>query len=99
DREILVDGLDARATRVGRRAEVRALSVKEDLPLVGLERARQGLDQGRLAGAVVAADRDDLVRIEVGIGLVQGHHLAEALVQAAGLEERSGAHARLRWVS
>jgi hypothetical protein len=35
------------------------LAVEEDLPLVGLVDAGEGLDQRRLAGAVVADEGDD----------------------------------------
>ena len=68
DGEVLVDGLDAGAARIARGAEVHALAVEPDLALVRLQRARERLDQRRLAGAVVADDREDLVGIQLQIG-------------------------------
>ena len=94
DREVLVDGLDPGAARVERGAEVHALAVQEDLALVRLERARQRLDQRRLAGAVVADDREDLAGVELEVGAVQGDDVAEALDEPARLEDRAPACSR-----
>src|SRR6185437_9306980 len=88
DREILVDGLDAGPARVERPAEVDGLPVEPDLALVWLQRARQRLDQRRLAGAVVADHGEDLPGQELEVGPVQRHDLAEALDEPACREHR-----------
>jgi hypothetical protein len=71
-----------------------------DLPVVGLRRARERLDQRRLPGAVVADDGEDLAREELEVRPVERNHVAVALHQPASLEDRLGAvHRRLRWRS
>jgi hypothetical protein len=50
--------------------------------------ARERLDQARLAGAVVADDREDLARVELEVRAVDGGHVAVALDQALGLQDR-----------
>src|SRR5207248_1049906 len=100
DGEVLVHGLDPDAAGVERRAEADVLAVDEDLALVRLERARERLDQRRLAGPVVADDGDDLAGVEVEIGARERDDLAAALDEPARLEDRRrSAHARLRCVS
>ncbi len=59
--EVLVDRLDAEVLGVARAADRGLLPVEQDLAGVGGERAGQDLDQGRLAGAVVAEQRHHLV--------------------------------------
>ena len=83
DREILVDRLDPGSSGLAWRVETHPVAVEADLSVVRLQRARQGLDQRRLAGAVVADDRDDLARVELEVGAVEGHDVPEALDQAA----------------
>src|SRR6185436_18641495 len=80
--------LDPGAPRVTRRAEMDQLAVEPDLAFVRLQRARQRLDQRRLAGAVVADDREDLAGVELEVGAVQRDDLAVALHQTARLEDR-----------
>jgi hypothetical protein len=53
-REVLVDRGDARLHRVARAGEVHRLAFEQDLARGRLVHARHGLDEGRLAGAVVA---------------------------------------------
>ena len=88
DGEVLVDGLDPGAPRVAWRAEVHALAVEADLPLVRLQCSRERLDQCRLAGAVVADDREDLARVELEVGPVQRDDVSVALDDPARLEDR-----------
>ena len=82
------------------RRKIDRLAVDPDLAGVGDHRARQALDQGRLAGAVVADDGQHLARVQVEVGAVEADDAAEGLDQAAGLDDRlasvgcSGGHAR-----
>ena len=60
--KILVDRLDAVSLCVAGIADVDPVPVDMDLPVVHLVGARQDLDEGRLAGAVVADDTHHLAR-------------------------------------
>ena len=95
DGEILVDGLDSGSPSVARGTEMHPLAVEADLALVRLERPRECLDQRRLAGAVVADDREDLVRVQLEVGPVQRHDVAVALDESARLEDRPGVLTRV----
>ena len=64
-REVLVHDLDAEVRRLARVVEVHDLAVELHLALVVGLHAGEALDQGRLAGAVVADERGDLA----GVGL------------------------------
>ncbi len=87
--EVLVDGLDAGVARLDRRAEVRpACRPAGPRPESGMTAPVEHLDQGRLAGAVVADDAEDLVRHEVEIGVVERDDAAIALDEVARLEDR-----------
>src|SRR4051794_24358428 len=100
DGEGLVDGLDPVATGVDRRLHLDGLTVHEDLALVGDDGAREALDQRRLAGAVVADDREDLARHQLEVGAAERGHVAVALDQTARFENRGGRHAftfRIHW--
>src|SRR5262249_1120501 len=67
-------------------------SVKEDFALVRMVGAGEDLDQGRLAGAVVADEGADLTRVERKVGAGQRFDVAEPAPDAARLEERRQAH-------
>ena len=67
-----------------------------DFPLVGRVDAGQHLDQGRLAGAVVAEERHDLTREQVDIDVLERVHATEGLRDAPKLHE-GRRHRRLRW--
>ena len=54
------------------------LAGEPDLAGVGRDRAAERLDQRRLAGAVVADDGEDLVGIEVEVGVVERDDAAVA---------------------
>ena len=88
EREILVDGLDAEPRRVARRVDLRLVALDEDRPGVGQVRPRDALDQRRLAGAVVADERHDLAGVHLEVDVRQRLHGAEALRDAAQLEDR-----------
>src|SRR5258708_8494054 len=61
--EVLVDDLDAFAARLDRLAEMHVLARDLDLAAARRKVAGDDLDQGRLAGAVVAHQPDDLPRL------------------------------------
>ena len=65
-------------------------AVQADLALIGHQGSGQHLDQGRLAGAVVADDAQYLVGLEVEIGVVEGDDAAESLDDIARLQDRLG---------
>src|SRR5205823_3660448 len=97
DGKILVHGLDPGPARVERRLEVHLLAVEAELALVRLQRAREHLDQRRLAGAVVADHGQHLARVEVEVGTRERRHVAEALDDRSGLQDwLEGAHPRDR---
>ena len=82
------------AARVARGADRHLLAVDQDLPRIGWVSAREGVDQGRLAGAVPADQRDDLARVQVDRHAVDGVDAAEGHPDVAQLDERHpfGAH-------
>ncbi len=69
--------------------------LEEDLALVDVQVAGQGLDEGRLAGPVVADESDDLPGAHVELGVVEGLDPPEAAAEVVCLEER--AHATASW--
>ena len=62
ERQILIDHLDARCTRVRRRAEGHRRSIDLDRAGIGNHGARQHLAQCRLSRAIVADQPEDLAR-------------------------------------
>ena len=87
-RQRLVDGLDAGVAGVLRAAEVHFLPVDEHLSGVGDQRPGHGLDQRRLAGAVVTDHRERLGRVQVHVDAVEPDDLAEGLDQPSGRQHR-----------
>ena len=69
-----------------RRGDV--FAAQADAARVGLERSGQLADQRRLAGAVRADDGMDFARVDVEVERIGGDQSAEALGQAAHLEQR-----------
>ena len=63
-------------------------AVEEDLALVGREDAVDHLDQGRLAGAVLAEQRVDLAGLDVEVDVVVGAHAGKGLADADELQPR-----------
>src|SRR3954454_7612271 len=63
--QVLVDDLDALSPRVDRLVEMDRAVVDPDLALGRREVAGDDLDQGRLAGAVVAHEADRLARLDL----------------------------------
>ena len=83
--QVLEDGLDAHVAGDARRAEVDLCPVEQDRAGVEGEVARQRLDQGGLAGAVVADQGDDLTGMDVEVGGVEGSDGTEASGQDRAL--------------
>ena len=93
--DLLVDGADAAALRFLRRGEIDRPTGEQDRTAVAAVGAGQHLDQGRLAGAVLADQRHDFARRDFERSWRQRLHALEALVDVAHGEERSG-HATSR---
>src|SRR6516225_9361847 len=70
EREVLVDGFDSRLARVDRGAKMHGLAGEPDLARVRDDRATESLDQRRFASAIVADHGEDLVGIEIEVGMV-----------------------------
>ena len=78
------DALGRRADGIAAR---QAVAEEADLTLVGDE-AHDGTQQGRLAGAVRAEDRDEFALSGGNIGAFQGLDMTVAGAQAADVEDR-----------
>ena len=79
EREILVDGFDAEARCIVRRADLHLAAFEKYLSCVGRVRPGDALDERRLAGSVVAAQRDYLAGIDVEVDIGQRLHGTEVL--------------------
>jgi hypothetical protein len=90
DVELLVHGGDAEAECRGRRRDGGGLALPDDLAAVGLVRAGQDLDQGRLPRAVLAEDAVDLARKHLEIDAAECGDADERLGDAAHREQRCG---------
>ena len=88
ERQLLEDRDDAALHGVAGTAQAGPLAVEEDLPDVGPDDAADHLDQGALAGTVLAEDRVDRVLPGLEVDLVQRHDAAEGLRDAAQTEKR-----------
>ena len=84
ERLVLVDGLDRQVVRHAHRivGEVDLLVADEDAPRGRREHAGHHLDQGGLAGAVVADQADDLVPADGEIDVAQRLDRAEEFLHA-----------------
>ena len=71
------------------------LAAELEGPRVGRPDAGDGLDQRRLAGAVVADEGDDLAGVDVEVDVLERLHRPEALGDPAQLQEGTGAGRRL----
>ena len=90
EREVLVDRLDAVVARLLGRGEVDRLAAEQDVAFVVAEHAGNRLDDRRLAGAVVAGERDDLAGMDVERHAIQRLHGAEGLRDVADREDGLG---------
>ena len=79
DHRLLVDRDDTVALRLGRRAQRDELTVEAHFTGVGLMDAGHRLDQGRLAGAVLADERVDLPGEELDPGPLERPRRPELL--------------------
>src|SRR5262249_20626147 len=96
----LIHRLDARFARRNRRGEVNNFSAKSNFPRVGNDCAAEGLDQSRLAGAVVSDDSEDLSLKKVEVGVVERGDAPVAFDEATSLKDRFDAHfdtLRIHW--
>ena len=85
--ELLVDDADAELLRVLGRDRLVGLAVEEELALVGVVDAGQQLHQRRLAGAVLADQREDLAGVQVEVHVLERLDAGEALADALDVEE------------
>ena len=90
--EILEDDLDAVAARVQRTGEVHRGALEKDLACGRRMNAGDALDECRLAGAVVADERDDLARGDRECHLLERDNGAELLPHALDPHERLRRH-------
>src|SRR5207247_8642277 len=96
DGERLVHGLDTGVARFLGAAEGDLRAVDQHGPGVGDHGAGQALDQGRLAGTVVADDGQDLARVQLEVDTVEADDVAPDLDDAASLEHGVGHDFTLR---
>src|SRR5438093_2147846 len=87
-REVLVDGLDAKARGVAGVVDVDRAALPEELAVVRLVDSGDALGKDRLAGAVVSAQGCDLSRWKVEIDVKESLYRAEVLVQVLDSEQR-----------
>src|SRR5829696_4308837 len=96
EREVLEHHVDAEAARLDRRADAHRPALPGDLARTRLDHAVEDLDEGRLAGAVLAEERVDLAAPDREIDAVVGKKPAVALGDAAERDEGSPAPVRSR---
>jgi hypothetical protein len=91
EREVLEDHADAEVPCGVRRGDGDRAALPVDLALVGGEDAVDDLDQGRLAGTVLAQKRVDLALLDGERHVVIGQHAGVGLADA-GEGEAGGGH-------
>ena len=89
-RRLLVDGKQAGAARIGRRAHVARLAADQDASGVRPDGAGQDFHQRRLASAVCAHQSMNLARQDGQRRVAQRRHGAVVLDDAGGVQERVG---------
>jgi hypothetical protein len=87
-RELLVNGADARELGLARRVERHGAAVEQDLSRIAPAGAAQDLHQRRLAGAVLAEQDVHLARTQLEAHIVEGDDARVAFADAAHLQER-----------
>ena len=90
--ELLVDRGDPEVHRGLRRRQRDRLALPQDLALVGLVARGEDLDQGRLAGAVLAEQAVHLPRAHLELDPSEREHSGEPLDDAAHGEQRGVVH-------
>src|SRR5271170_1886831 len=99
-REVLIDGLDARLAGIDRRLEIHNLSAEPDFAGVRNHRAAERLYESGFPRAVVADHGKDLVRIEIEVGVIERSHTAVALDELSPDQNGFDAHfetLRIHW--
>ena len=87
ERGLLVDGGDAQGPRPPRGVVGDGLALEADFPAVRSYGSRDDLDQGGLAGAVLAHEGMDLARPQLERGPAQRVHAGVGLRQAPRVEQ------------
>ena len=90
EHEVLVDHADAGRDGVARAAEVTGVVVDQDLALVRLVEAVEDVHEGRLAGAVLAEQGEDLAGLHDEIDALVGDDAGEALGDPPQLQLHCG---------
>ena len=90
ERQVLVHRLDTHRLGVGGAGEVDFAPIENDFTGIGFQAAGDDLDQGGLAGAVVAQERHHLARVDLEAYVVQGRDRAEALRDRLDAQQRLG---------
>ena len=88
--EVLMHHADARGERIGRAPDRDRTARDPDFAGIRMIQAEQDVHQRGLAGAVLAEQPQDLAGMEREVDGAIGVHGAEALVDAAQLEQRCG---------
>ncbi len=91
-RKVLINHLEAGAHRVDRLPDRPRSPVHRDCSRVRRHHAREDLDQGRLAAAVLAGEAHDLARFDRESDLVQRVNAGERLAHAFHSEQRLRRH-------
>ncbi len=86
--EFLVDGGDPETHRGDRRLEYGRSPAPGDLAVVGLVGPGEHLDEGGLAGAVLAEEAVDFAGLDLQVHAVEGAHTGEGLGDAGHGEQR-----------
>src|SRR4051812_28999022 len=94
---MLVHHGHARLERVRRAARLEALAVQHELTGISTMHAEDQVTQRALAGSVLTQQAVDLPRLEFQIHVVERERVAEALAQAARLQERVRPGSRTIW--
>src|SRR5262249_29338156 len=86
---ILIDGLDAKAGRIGWSRDLYLPTLHVDVPRVTRVDARDDLDEGGLAGAIVSHEADHLTGPYLEVYLSKGLDGTEGLANAGQMQDRS----------
>src|SRR3990172_1737757 len=88
--QVLIDGGDAKVERITGRVEQHLLAVDQELALTRLVGPGDDLDEGRLAGPVVAEDASDLPGVDRGGDIAERQDVPVILGDVAQLEKWNG---------
>ena len=85
-RQVLIDRLDAERARMADRAKLNGLALEVELPGARLIVAGEDLHQGRLAGAVVSEQSQDLAAAEPQIDVLERRDPSEGFLDVLGAQ-------------